>query len=133
MQALEVLRQVCSSEVIISNKPQVFPEAASDGDVFRQGDVYIFRRDKLPRGAKATAVSLQLAPGDTKGSRHCLDSSEGVEMYHVNGDALQGPFLSLSSTRTITHPEHGHVICPPGVYEVTYQRAYAEELRRVRD
>ena len=35
-------------ENVQSDAPQMFPEAASDGDFFRQGDVYIVYRDKLP-------------------------------------------------------------------------------------
>lgn len=134
MQALDVLKQVQSSETIISDQPQRFSEAACDGDIFRQGDIYIWRRDKLPKSANHTKCVLQLAPGTTKGSRHCLDSSEGVAMFAVDcADALQGPWLKLDCERTITHPEHGDVICAPGVYEISFQRAYADELRRVRD
>ena len=110
------------------------PEAASDGDAFRQGDIYITRRDVVENRFVLGSVDLQLAPGTTQGSRHCLDSCEGVEMYRDrNGDALQGPLIRLFVERTITHPEHGDVVLPPGTYEVTYQRAYAEELRRVQD
>lgn len=134
MQAVEVLKQVQSSETIISDKPQRFSEAACDGDIFRQGDVYVWKRDKMPKGAKPVKCELQLAPGTTKGSRHCLDSSDGVSMFAVpEADALQGPWVRLECERVITHPEHGDVICPAGVYEITYQRAYAEELRRVQD
>lgn len=134
MKALEALKQVQSSEVIINDETQRFPEAACDGDGVRQGDVYIWKRDKLPKNVKATKCVLQLAPGTTKGSRHCLDSAEGVSMFAVdNADALQGPWIKLDCERTVTHPEHGDWILPAGVYEISYQRAYADELRRVQD
>ena len=134
MNALEVLKKVQSSEVIISDETQRFPEAACDGDGMRQGDVYIWKRDKLPANASAAKCVLQLAPGTTKGSRHILDSSEGVSMFAVDdADALQGPWLKLDCERTATHPEHGDIVLPAGCYEITYQRAYADELRRVRD
>ncbi|MCA9130597.1 MAG: hypothetical protein KDB22_26090 [Planctomycetales bacterium] len=132
--ALEVLRVIQSSENIQSDAPQRFSDASQDGDYYRQGDVYIVRRDAVPDGLSRTKLELQLAPGTTKGSRHVLDSGEGVEMFaDPNGDALQGPWLRIDSERTITHPEHGDIICPAGVYEITYQRAYADELRRVQD
>ena len=135
MHTLELLKEIQSSETIISDSAQRFPEAASDMDFFRQGDIYIWKREKT-RGlvdCDKIDTNLQLAPGSTKGSRHILDSGDGVTMYRVGGDVLQGPLLVLTKERTITHPEHGNVILPPGCYEITYQLAYAEERRRVLD
>lgn len=136
MSAIETLKKIQASvESIKSDETQRFPEAASNGDCFRQGDIYLEFRDSLPDDlSKSKHVELQLAPGTTKGSRHCLDSADGVTMYAVkNGDALQGPVIQTTKERTVTHPEHGNVILPPGIYNITYQRAYAEELRRVAD
>lgn len=74
-------------EKIKNDAPQHFPEAASIGDAVRQGDVYIqlvppatsqpvlHRRDPDPQ------FPLQLAPGNTKGSRHCLEHGDGVTVY----------------------------------------------------
>lgn len=128
-----------SVEKIDRSKPQRFPEAASAGDSFRQGDLYITRLDALPSDIKPLEAKpgqdpAQLAEGTTQGSRHVLDSLEGVEMYELaTKTALDGPILNLAKERTVTHPEHGHVCLPPGSYAITYQRAYAEELRRVAD
>jgi hypothetical protein len=134
MNAVEVLRDIQSIEVIISDKPQRFSEAASENDYFRQGDVMVWFKEKVPLGFSKSKAVTQLAPGNTKGSRHCLDCLDGVTiMTKKDGDALQGPLLVITQERTITHPEHGDIICPPGVYEITYQRAYAEVLRRVAD
>ena len=78
--------------------------------------------------------AAQLAPGTTRGSRHILDSLDGVELYIVkDADALTGPLVVTLKERVVTHPEHGDVILPPGCYAITYQRAYADELRRVAD
>lgn len=74
-------------EAIKNDGLQQFPEAASIGDAIRQGDVYIQLIDEAdieaagPLLAKMKEPALQLAPGDTKGSRHCLASAEGVEMW----------------------------------------------------
>lgn len=136
MNAIETLKKIQQSvETIKSDETQRFPEAASNGDCFRQGDVYIEFCDSLPSGLKKMKqVQLQLAPGTTKGSRHCLDSADGVKMFTVNnGSELQGPVIKTKKERTVTHPEHGNVILPPGIYNITYQRAYAEELKRVAD
>lgn len=124
-----------TAETIRNNEPQRFPEAASHGDTFRQGDLYIELLSAVPAGAiQEKKSSAQLAPGTTQGSRHILDSLKGVKMYRLGSPTvLDGPILDLSKERTITHPEHGHVVLPAGVYGVTYQRAFADELRRAAD
>jgi hypothetical protein len=124
-----------SAEAIRNDQPQNFPAAASPGDTWRQGDLYIELLAEVPAGAVPIAKpSKQLAPGETQGSRHILDSLAGVTMYRLaEPTVLDGPIVVLEKTRTLTHPEHGDVVLPPGTYGVTYQREYAEELRRVAD
>ncbi len=124
-----------SAEKIQNDATQRFPEAASAGDTFRQGDIYIEKLESVPSNCRsAVKPHAQLSPGTTKGSRHILDSLEGVQM-HVLEDAtvLDGPVLLTTTERIVTHPEHGNVILPPGCYGITYQRAWADELRRVED
>lgn len=131
-QALQQIRE--RVEEIKNDREQRFPEAASDGDYFRQGDLYITKIAK-PAGTelKVLPFDRQLAPGNTKGSRHCL-SHQDVRLYTRSGsDALTGPVLHVLREVTVEHPEHGNVVLPEGWYGVTYQRAYAEELRRVQD
>lgn len=110
-------------------------ETMSVGDSWRQGDLYITRVESVPKGAKKMAAArLQLAPGDTQGSRHILDSDAGLTMFDApNATALDGPIFQTTERRTVTHPEHGDVSLPPGCYAVTYQRAFADELRAQRD
>lgn len=65
---------------------QQFSEAAAPGDAVRQGDVviqYLGDAAQIPAHiyARVDEPVLQLAPGNTKGSRHCLASAEGVEMW----------------------------------------------------
>lgn len=71
---------------------QHFPAAASPGDAVRQGDLYIqlldesdFSADLLrwvtPVPAADLPNRLQLAEGNTKGSRHVLANTEGLEMW----------------------------------------------------
>jgi len=124
-----------AAEKIRSDEQQTFSVAAVDGDHFRQGDIYIWKRDSIPSTAKrAKKQDAQLAPGTTKGSRHILDSLRGVEVFQVDSsDPLQGPFLQTDRERVVTHPEHGNVLLPSGCYEITYQLAYAEERRRIED
>ncbi len=122
-------------EQIDKRKEQNFPNAATNNDYFRQGDLYIFIRDSIPRDCiEVKNPSLQLAPGTTQGSRHCLDSLKGVSIYQqANGDALQGPWLKITIPRIIKHPQHGDVKLITSICEIVYQRAFAEELKRVLD
>ncbi len=132
-QAFEQVQQ--KAESIKTDAPQRFPEAASSGDTFRQGDIYVELLADVPAEAiRDTNPTAQLAPGTTRGSRHILDALDGVTMYRLeNATVLEGPVLAVSCERTITHPEHGDLILPPGVYGITYQRQFATELRRVAD
>lgn len=65
---------------------QKFSDAAAPGDAVRQGDVviqYLGDDTQIPAHiyARIDQPVLQLAPGNTKGSRHCLATAEGVEMW----------------------------------------------------
>lgn len=74
-------------ERIKNDAPQQFPEAASIGDAVRQGDIYIQLISESDLDTmkylynRVDTPVLQLAPGNTKGSRHVLESADGVEMY----------------------------------------------------
>lgn len=123
-----------SAEKIRNDSTQVFPEAASFGDTIRQGDVFITLIESVPANFGASKTVAQLAPGTTKGSRHILDKPENVEMFvSKDADILTGPVIKVNSQCTVTHPEHGDWVLNKGVYEVTYERAFAKELRRQRD
>lgn len=133
-QVLDKVRE--SVEKIKSDRLQEFPVAASIGDYVRQGDIYIELIKSVPsNSSEMIKLNLQLAPGNTRGSRHILDSDEGVRMFKLdNADELEGPILQLFEDRVITHPEHGNFKLNAGcIYSITYQRQHAEELRRVLD
>lgn len=106
------------------------------GDVIRQGDVYLTCIDCLPQGTKSQ--NRQLAEGDTQGSRHILSGDvriiEGVKSFGSVSSALIGPAFECKGEVEVTHPEHGNKILPAGTcWQTTYQVAFAEEVRRVRD
>lgn len=107
----------------------------SPGDAWAQGDLLLVCLDRVPDGAvKLREPSAQLAPGTTQGSRHCLAALDGITMYRLRDTTpLDGPVIEAPGGCRVNHPEHGDVTLPPGVYGVVYQRAYAEELRRVLD
>lgn len=110
-------------------------------DEWRQGDVRVRRlhddADKALAGKLEPIKDFggQVAPGTTMGSRHVLDSLDGVTAYRIkNASAIDGPVVRLDKPRTLTHPEHGNCVnMPAGWYAFPGQRVYAEELRRVMD
>ena len=114
-----------------------FPESAIAGEAVRQGDVYLMLLDRVPDGAKKlNQVPRQLAPGVTQGSRHTLDSVDGVTAYELaDATEFDGPILKLAEERTVCHPEHGNWTLPPGVFAVGYQRTQdaLDRARRVED
>lgn len=110
-------------------------ETMSTGDAWRQGDVYLVALRGIPAGVqRVDKPELQLAPGTTQGSRHCVESLAGIKIYRAgSATPLDGPIIDAPQGCRVNHPEHGDVSLPPGIYGVVYQRAYAEELRRVQD
>lgn len=180
-------------ERVINNEDQHFPEAATVGDTVRQGDVYIQFIGELdyepPFYHKLTNPNfpLQLAPGNTKGSRHMLEHSEGIEVWVCDLEAIEqaeearnfeaalelrnelnekltttarniskedadvafswssktnqlrqsvleslgfcGPIFNLANPTTVSHPEHGNWILPPGAYRITFQRTIDRDMR----
>jgi hypothetical protein len=130
----KVIRGVTeTAEEIRNDAEQRFPEAATPGDSWRQGDLYITLLGEVPSGVeRSESPSNQLVPGTTQGSRHCLDSLEGVVVYTLPQlTQLDGPIIECREEKKITHPEHGNVVLPPGVYGIHYQRNLdAEERER---
>ena len=110
----------------------------SPGDAWAQGDVLLVCLKNPPKNLEQVKnPALQLAPGETQGSRHCLESLAGVKVWRRRNDRnpLDGPILEAPAGVRVNHPEHGDVSLPPGWYEVLYQRALSDEaeLRRAID
>ena len=104
------------------------------GRIAHQGDVYLRRCAKVPKGFTVPTKDLQLAPGTTQGSRHIITAGPRVLTNPGNTDALLGPVIVAEKEFTLTHPEHAHCLMGPGVYEVEFQKDEAEaERRAVRD
>ena len=126
-----------TAERIKSDDLQYFPEAASVGDGIRQGDIYITLLKSVPHGsAIVKEPSMQLAPGTTQGSRHCLSSLDGVTVYRLKDPTpYDGPVLKVTEPVIVDHPEHGAWQLPCGVYGISYQRTEDSEgrIRRVQD
>lgn len=121
--------------------PYRVSEATSVGEGVWQGDLGLEIVAAVPAAyqlAPQTDAARQLVPGSTQGARHCLDSLDGVALYHPAGwgptyDGLAGPCFVLSQERAITHPVHGQITIPAGFTVLCrYQREYDAEQRRER-
>lgn len=104
------------------------------GQAFRQGDVYVTRIAELPKNIVGT-MNLQIAKGQTKGSRHILAETAGLRVYNLKESGpLDGPVFTSTEEICLTHPEHAHFRFPAGTYSTHYQQDYqAAEIRAVRD
>jgi len=102
-----------------------------------QGDVNLWLLPELPKGVEKTFANPQLAPGTTQGSRHCIAAEHvnHVQFYKLpNPNVLQGNVMFFEKETRIEHPEHGDHVWPAGsTVIVTFQRRYAEELKRSQD
>ncbi len=130
MNAVEVIERIRTNAETHTEQELRMIRVIEVGQWARQGDIAVQRVDEEPR-TKRTA-DRQLAPGNTKGSRHILEGK--VDAYEGGGDLLEGPLLIARERFTVTHPEHAHISLPSGTYRVTYQRdLQMEERARVMD
>lgn len=137
-----VSQQASHLESIEHGIEQVISAAIGCDEYFAQGDLNIGPVEHVPNGyVKAKKKSVQLVPGNTIGSRHCLDHLDGVEMWlpnEWNEESLDGPVLKFSKPNRITHPTHGDLIFDEQFVKAeitihcTYQRNYDEQEKRER-
>lgn len=153
VEAYELVRESATKTQEVAQVREV--GLMSVGDSLRQGDLYVvFIGDGTNVDEKVFKrlehVRLQLADGDTQGSRHILSSPEGVVSYDIEqprevinllkraGIQVQepvyfGPAFTLDRKTTLTHPEHGDRVLGPGMYVSIFQRVYRNEIQRVID
>jgi hypothetical protein len=106
------------------------------GQYLPQGDINILRLASVPKGMVQVEKSAQLAPGTSRGSRHCIKAEdlEHCTFYNfLDANPLEGPVIVMDAPTTIEHPEHRDYVWPPGVVAVGYQRRLADEIRRSQD
>lgn len=136
--ASEVIEEILAHGLQHANDAAQRPVLIANGNPSAQGDINIWKVDSLDDlpSLEECKPFYQLAPGETRGSRHCLDedSVKGATFYKLTKPtALQGGVWVNEAETLVTHPEHGNQLLDPGIYFVTYQRQYAEELRRIAD
>lgn len=137
IQADAVVKRVSDAAKRKMKPDAVFHATMTVGDYHRQGDVYVQKISPPDRTSLSEiSVRVQIAPGTTQGSRHCITGTtlRHVRMYEKSdATALDGPIIEAFNPVEIDHPEHGSLTVPPGWYAITFQRQHAEELRRVAD
>jgi hypothetical protein len=137
MEATKIIQQIhqhgqdnaCDLTYIV---PTDFPV----GQYLPQGDINILRLPAVPAGAVPIVKVAQLAPGTSRGSRHCIKAADldHCELYgFLDANPLEGPIIVATQSFAIEHPEHRDYVFPAGVYAVGYQRRYAADLRRNKD
>lgn len=117
------------------------------GQHCRQGDVYLLCVASRPSCYAKPTANRQLAPGQSKGSRHIVDGAVAIftaderqareAIRSLPGSVssrltLPGPCVEATERFTLTHPEHAHHSLPAGVYVVLYQLD-PRSMRRVED
>lgn len=138
LSATSVIKEILRHGQQFANDQAVNPTIADNDRPSAQGDINIWKVESLEDlgEVEPTEPVHQLAPGTSRGSRHCLDpqSVANAKFYRRAGaNQLQGPIWVNETQTLVTHPEHGDQLLDPGTYFVTYQRQYAEDLRRMLD
>lgn len=117
-----------SEECIDNGAPVEVPAAMSPGDMLPQGDIGLLMLASLPPGCSSIAWpdgDMQLAPGTSKGSRHCVPAKyrDVVAFYRISdGDQLSDMVIEATGPFDLTHPEHAdHLGYPAGTYRVRHQ------------
>lgn len=106
------------------------------GEFAAQGDVIFWALEGKPDNVVPAEPNRQLAPGTSKGSRHCIREADmhKVEFYKfTNPSPLEGPVLFFKEDVVIEHPEHGDQVWTPQWVAVTYQLRHGDEVKRVQD
>lgn len=91
-------------------------------DIYRQGDVYIIKKDKIDKPMKAVK-EMVLAEGEVTGHAHRLKPQAGGSIQ-VFKNELDMAFKVEEKAAIVTHEEHAPIELDPGYYEVYIQREY---------
>lgn len=106
------------------------------GQYLPQGDINILRLSSVPKEMVQIEPQAQLAPGTSRGSRHCIreeDLKHCTFYAFLDANPLEGPVIVFDDPVTIEHPEHRNYVWPAGIVAIGYQRRLANEIKRVQD
>jgi hypothetical protein len=109
-----------------------------NGHVIRQGDVLLFKVEKLPKGAVRQRVGgdrVILALGEATGHHHSIAKKKARLFTAPTADGVQATIVEVATALAeLEHQEHDPIPLARGFYEVRLQREYhPQEIRRVAD
>jgi hypothetical protein len=124
-------------EQIKPGDPYAFTGANSPGDRAWQGDLCVTLVSHTAAAIKSPVkCGAALVPDNgTQGSRHTLDSLEGVVFSRglpATKESLEGPAFTATEPRSILHPVHGRIDLCPGTWDIGYQRELDKDQRAER-
>ena len=126
---------------VAPGQPLEFTDACVKGDTIAQGDLILVLVDKVPDGfTKRTSGNNQLVPGNTVGSKHCIENLSTCTVFDPPGwthdasyESYVGPVIEATGKTKIPHPVHGDVTVQAGqTIQCVYQRAWDVEQARER-
>lgn len=97
----------------------------------RQGDVFVFRVETLPKERKEVQREnglVILALGEATGHHHSI-ADIGVEMFETANTVDRWLRIGEAGA-TLAHQEHAAINLPQGDYIVRIQREYNPEMTR---
>lgn len=98
---------------------------------FQQGDVLLYKVDKIPAGKKVEPKErgLVLAEGEVTGHAHRITKLKSVTMIQIDDGRV---FLKVREATPLEHEEHHIIIIEPGEYEVgkVRERDHLERITR---
>jgi len=105
------------------------------GKWIRQGDIYLQALEEIPPAYDKEIFERQLAPGESRGSRHVIEGNVKLFIPSKPGnrnDVLVGPVIVSKERCVLTHPEHAHFSLPAGVISQVYYQMDARQAERTR-
>ncbi len=103
--------------------------------MFRQGDVFIARIEKLPEGVaeQAPLPHATLVHGEATGHSHRIEDPTTARLFA--GVAPGEVFIEVvADAARVVHEEHGPIVLERGFYRAWRQREYSPEaIRHVYD
>lgn len=102
-------------------------------EVYRQGDVVLFRRRGKKEEKQKHNGKITVALGEVSGHSHVI-VGEGVDAADWWKNANGTQTVNLKNPAKIKHQEHKEILLPAGEYEIVIQREYSpQEIRKVLD
>ncbi len=100
--------------------------------MWRHGDVFIARIEKIPPGLTPTGLPV-LAEGELTGHAHRI-ATPNAGKFFIGNEPGERYFEICVPEAILTHEEHASVSLPAGIYRSWIQREYhPNEIRRVID